>query len=84
VISISGDAGGSTIKLNGSAYVSGTPITTPGLYSLVIESYGASGSNRVLTGETFNLVIPEPSTWAMVLGGFGMLVSLQRMRRRRA
>ncbi|MEI6675253.1 MAG: autotransporter-associated beta strand repeat-containing protein [Verrucomicrobiota bacterium] len=28
------------------------------------------------------LAVPEPSTWAMALGGFGMLVSFQRMRRR--
>ena len=28
-------------------------------------------------------VIPEPGTWAMVLGGLGMLMGFQRTRRRR-
>lgn len=30
----------------------------------------------------FGVVIPEPGTYAMVLGGFGMLIGFQRMRRR--
>ncbi|MCX6966730.1 MAG: PEP-CTERM sorting domain-containing protein [Verrucomicrobia bacterium] len=29
------------------------------------------------------LGVPEPSTWVMVVGGFGMLMGLQRFRRNR-
>jgi hypothetical protein len=79
VISISGDVGGSTITLDGTPYVSGTPITTAGLHSLVIVSYGASGAGRVITGQTFNQVIPEPA--ALGLLAFGALGMLRRRNR---
>ena len=45
--------------------------------------------NAEPTGDLFSLdniqvgqVVPEPSTWAMMLGGFGVLILGQRMRRR--
>ena len=41
--------------------------------------------NQVMvTGNDIALyAIPEPNTWAMLLGGFAMLVGFQRIRRRR-
>ncbi|XHR28341.1 MAG: autotransporter-associated beta strand repeat-containing protein [Chthoniobacteraceae bacterium] len=38
--------------------------------------YGGSGSNDVEL-----LAVPEPGTWAILLGGVGMLIGFQRMRR---
>jgi autotransporter-associated beta strand protein len=42
-------------------------------------SYAAGTGNDVEL-----LAVPEPSTWAMLVGGFGMLISFQKMRRRNA
>lgn len=49
-------------------------------------TYGAIGSGAQFTdshftGTGFLQVVPEPSTFAMALGGFGILISLQRLRR---
>lgn len=40
------------------------------------------GNNGTLTFSTFDtvVVVPEPSTWAMMIGGMGMLVLLRRRR----
>ena len=45
-------------------------------YSAVL---GMSGNNETLTF----LAVPEPSTWAMILGGFGVLTAWQRRSRSR-
>ena len=42
----------------------------------VNSSFSSGGHDIAL------MAIPEPQTWAMLLGGFGMLIGLQRMRRR--
>lgn len=55
---------------NGSTYLLGD--------NSYIINYGTVVSDEItLTAEA----IPEPGTWAMMLGGLGMLVSFQRMRR---
>lgn len=44
-------------------------------------TYSTNATNDLQV--TFNAV-PEPTTWAMMVGGFGMLVGFQRSRRRRS
>ncbi|XHR30572.1 MAG: autotransporter-associated beta strand repeat-containing protein [Chthoniobacteraceae bacterium] len=47
-------------------------------------NYDSTGNFVSLTGgnDIALLAVPEPTTWAMLAGGFGMLVGLQRMHRR--
>lgn len=47
-------------------------------------TYGANGINPdgVFTGTGFIVVVPEPSTWASMILGFGLLVGVQRFRRK--
>ncbi len=61
---------------------------TPGTYTAAqLDSFfGVSSfatSNGDPTSATFT-VVPEPGTWAMLLGGFGTLVVFQRARRRKS
>lgn len=43
------------------------------------EAWGIS--NLIVTGNAFNAAIPEPSTWAMLLIGFGALGAAMRRKR---
>jgi autotransporter-associated beta strand protein len=60
--------------------------------SLTETSLGSGVWNGTVGGQDFQFlnssgvlsVVPEPSTWAMVVGGFAMLLIGQRVRRRRA
>ncbi|MGB8352334.1 MAG: PEP-CTERM sorting domain-containing protein, partial [Chthoniobacteraceae bacterium] len=46
---------------------------------------GSLGSNSTINGNDIVLTaIPEPGTWGMILGGFGMLIGFQRFRKRSA
>ncbi len=45
-----------------------------------IETYGINGNFLIRA----NTAVPEPSTWAGVLGGLGLLAGAQRFRRERA
>ena len=47
--------------------------------------YGADHNTGTLTGgaDIALIAVPEPSTWAMLVGGFGLLTFGQRLRRRR-
>jgi autotransporter-associated beta strand protein len=47
-------------------------------------TYGAGAINPdgVFTGTGFIVVVPEPSTWASMILGFGLLVGVQRFRRK--
>jgi len=59
-------------------------LTTSGGY-LFDVFYDTNGTAAANTGNdvTLELVsVPEPGTWAMMIGGMGMLVAAQRMRRR--
>jgi hypothetical protein len=57
---------------------SGTPFTTFDQIAISSGNYTYRIDDVVLTS-----VIPEPSTMGMVAAGFGMLISLQRFRRRK-
>jgi len=44
---------------------------------------GNFGTNSTIGSNDIVLTtIPEPGTWGMILGGFGMLIAFQRLRRR--
>jgi hypothetical protein len=73
---------GSNFFLLGSSY-SFTAASTGILYGLVNDSYYPDNSNG------FNVTlaqsaVPEPATWAMMLGGFGLMGGAMRYRRRQA
>jgi autotransporter-associated beta strand protein len=46
--------------------------------------YGQGSDSNDVTLVSGAAAIPEPSTWAMMLGGFGMLIGFQHCRRRRS
>jgi hypothetical protein len=76
--------GASSISVDGGlAFASGTLSLAQrtAISGVGFGSNGASGtfSNFILSNNI--VAVPEPSTWAMVLGGFGMLIFFQRMRR---
>jgi len=52
-----------------------------GLASSTDGTHYETGGSINNYGATFT-VVPEPSTWAMMLGGLGMLVCFQRLRRK--
>lgn len=62
-----GNAGGDLAKLNGFYYSNGTTTV-------------ASAGSRTLTATTITNV-PEPATWAMMIGGFGLVGATMRRRR---
>jgi len=52
-------------------------------YEVNLSNAGVNGANFVLTAETAPSV-PEPSTWAMMILGFGAMgIAIRRRRRRR-
>jgi len=55
-----------------------------GTQEYALSYAGVSGTNSTTGGNDIVLTaIPEPGTWGMILGGFGMLIGLQRLRKRR-
>ena len=49
----------------------------------VLDHIGLSNGSSINAGTNECAVIPEPGTWGMILGGFGMLIGIQKLRRRR-
>jgi hypothetical protein len=81
-------AAGSPVTLN--ALINGTPVLSDSFTWTSAEAganYLGLGSYQTEVSDIKNFeieapaVVPEPSTWAMVLGGFGMLISSRRLRR---
>jgi autotransporter-associated beta strand protein len=67
---------------NGTAIVGNTFITSGGWQFNILyaeNATGTGGGNDVVLELT---AIPEPGTWATMLSGFGMLLFVQRMRRK--
>ena len=62
-------------------YFKWTGIT--GTSSVVFSLPAAGGLTELYGFQLVETAVPEPSTWAMMLGGLGMLVAGQRMRRSR-
>jgi autotransporter-associated beta strand protein len=84
---ISGGAGstGSSSDVFAGAGISGNTLTD-GMDQFDIL-YGVSGNNGTPGGNDVELElvsVPEPGTWASLIGGLGMLVAWQRSRRRRS
>jgi hypothetical protein len=74
--------GGNTIA------IPGDPQANFGLADLTVGVFSANttaGDSFTSTLDSFTatVVTPEPSTWAMMLGGLAMLVAFQRLRARR-
>jgi fibronectin-binding autotransporter adhesin len=69
---------GSTYAISGST--SSYTITVNGTDYLL--NYAANADDDGVYNDVTLSVIPEPGVWAMLLGGLGSLVSIQRLRRR--
>jgi len=55
-----------------------------GTQEFALSYTGMSASNSTIGGNDIVLTaIPEPGTWGMILGGFGMLIGFQKFRKRR-
>ena len=73
----------STVTLNGGTVSdTGNIVLNGQQFSLVYNANFAGGDN--VANDVALMAVPEPGTWAMVMGGFGMLIAAQRMRRRNA
>jgi hypothetical protein len=85
-----------TLGSGSSSYNSNNYITLAEYNTANSTSFSISNGTTPVTGADFTgaspvsgfeqqfvVAIPEPGTYAMALGGFGMLMAIQRMRRRR-
>jgi autotransporter-associated beta strand protein len=72
-----GATGYAGLTLDGNNHITDGLFIGTGLGGLASESFLAVSGNDIVLN-----VVPEPQTWAMLLGGFGMLLAFQRNRRR--
>jgi hypothetical protein len=49
--------------------------------TLEIGATASGGNNALVGGVSFIQSIPEPSTFALLLGGVGLMLAVQRFRR---
>jgi hypothetical protein len=72
-------------RLDRQAYALGAGFATQTLTSVVFSDTGANGTSRItltgLTLETAGAAVPEPATWAMMIGGMGLAGGALRRRK---
>jgi hypothetical protein len=82
------------LSLNGNGYVVGVGTSTTSYTAIYINQFGANGVTPLTGGNIYPApqlylnngdleVVPEPSTWAMMLGGLAMLGLVLRQKRLR-
>jgi len=88
------DEGAQTIQYGGTGYgrFGSSPGATNTLGDVTVDGqeFALSYTGNYLTNSTIGgndivlTAIPEPSTWGMILSGFGMLIGIQKLRKRRS
>jgi len=63
----------------GQQILGGLSLLAPTNVNYFSEEY--QGGQLYLNGDDIVLAVPEPGTWALMLGGFGLLVFFQRRKR---
>jgi len=64
-------------------------VTVQNIGDTISQEFALSYAGNFATGDTVGgndivlTAIPEPGTWGMILGGFGMLIGFQKLRKRR-
>ncbi len=67
----------------GDAYLPGRFIVGGGSFNQPVCNTGICDANFRFTGETIAAPIPEPASWALMIGGFGFVGGALRVRARR-
>lgn len=76
----------STVSSNGvtvsTQVVSGSTTLAAGLYELRVSGTGVTGGNASYGGNIVATAVPEPASYALLLGGLGVVGLLAKRRRR--
>jgi hypothetical protein len=87
-VAINADFGAGTmnISLDGLQVVTGAALVSPGtgVSEVFMFQNGVDGVANQVTLDNIVVTVPEPSAWAMALGGLGLLLGFRRFGRRSA